>query len=525
MNTQKLQNKFPKVYQDFFSECQKVVSAPHSFLWTGDFSGFYDGLTIASKIPLRFYVGYQRIEENKLEIEKEFLAYDFSEEKFLKIQLDSDLFEKISKLLKNKLSGVRVRFFSEVPLGISLGGLGAISASLAKLSYPDRDFDQLFKIAWEFAKKLQTGRTLGTTTFAAMKETKYPVVFNSTKNKYIAKSFDEIFDKLKSASLPVDFGLIYSGTLVHRNTIITSFNELKRISNEREIRIGNFQKNRTRDFWSSYLEFLDQIAHQNMFAFSRLFTEGATNENLNFLFNTINQYQNLLYYLGVSNSIIDEIYAGIHSIANSAKNGVGSGSKISGVGRGGSVLFAMPYGQHRKEIAKLPVTINNSKPKMIYSSFEDGIEEGGTKVEQDLENHEISSHISEDSKLLILYEKDRKVSKILLQNTDKIDADLVVDIDNKKLFITGKKIDSKMIPSQKATAEIIEKLLEKGEIKNVDLPKSYAKNRFDLQSKITAPLEKLLNVRFEISGGMYDNYKLKIKNNKLNIKIGIIKSI
>ena len=58
-------------------------------------------------------------------------------------------------------------------------------------------------------------------------------------------------------------------------------------------------------------------------------------------------------YREISNYEIDKLYVEVYCIANIIDNGVGSGAKITGVGKGGMVLFALPYGQYRNEIEKI----------------------------------------------------------------------------------------------------------------------------------------------------------------------------
>ncbi len=71
----------------------------------------------------------------------------------------------------------------------------------------------------------------------------------------------------------------------------------------------------------------------------------------------------------------------------------------------------------------------------------------------------------------------------------------------------------------------MKKLLESKErkLKNKELPKSYAENRYDLQGKITTPLSRLVSLKFEIKGGMYENYTLALKPSE--IKIGVLEKV
>jgi mevalonate kinase len=523
MNSQTLKQKFPKIYQEFFSKCQRVVSSPHSFFWTGDFSGFYGGLTISQKIPLRFYVGLEEINPIRFEIQRKILAFVPYRRNFVEIQLDDYLFEKLNSLLSKYLKGSKIYFLSEIPLGSSLGGLGAISACLAML-ITTKNLEKIFLLAWQIVKELQQGRSSGATAFASLSNSPYPIVFYSKGKKYWGGPLDQFYSLPPMPSWPIDFGLIFSGNFVQGASVIASALEIKNILEKRESQIKKILKTDFKNsFWKTYLLMLNQTACQNLIALAELFKKGANDSALEFFFNTLNQYQNLLHFLEISTPSIDKIYSEIHQIANKTENKVGSGAKITGVGKGGEVLFALPFGQYREKISNLKSQISNLS--LDYASWQDGFETEGVKIEQDLQNGIYSSFIEKGSLLLKIYQGDKVSSKIIKEEDlekEKRKIELLFDTINNKIYIKGRGFDSSSLPSQKATIEILQKLLRaKGKkLKNTELPKSYAENRYDLQSKITAPLSRLVPLRFEISGGMYENYNLTLK--PFDIRIGIL---
>ncbi len=555
MNTNDLRQKFKPIYTDFFSRCSFVVSAPHSFLWSGDFAGFYGGLTISSKIPLRFYVGIEETGGDKIEIPNSLLAYFAESGKFKAINIDANLKKSILESLSGHIKGIKLHLLSEVPLGSSLGGLGALAACLTivqnnqdtrdkiqinlktqiqKINSTVQQYDNpksqkleadanynakdLFPLAWEIAKKLQTGRTLGATAYTALADSNYPIVFDSEKDQYRAKSLDQITEVSSEPVWPIDFGLIYSGKLVQGAAVIASAEEIKRISIERETQL-DFSQSKS-SFWNDYINFLKQITNQNLYAMNELFAKGAHENTLKFFFNTLNQYQNLLHFLEISNYEIDKIYAEVHRIANISDNRVGSGAKITGVGKGGMVLFALPYGQYRNELEK------KYKNSLIYASWRDGCETRGTMVEQDVHFGRYSEFIDKNSYRLTIFSSTNTTSKLVSQNEiDKLDFDLIIDSYHKKIIIPGKNLSSKDLPSQKSAAIIISQLLSvpNHHLSNNQLPVSYASSRFDLQSKITTPISKLAPIDFEISGEMYDKFTLKLKS--IRGKIGVLEKI
>ncbi len=538
MNTSEIRKRHPKIYSDFFSRCSYVVSAPHSFLWSGDFAGFFDGLTISQKIPFRLYLG---IEENsdQNQVPDSFLAYFFENDEWGSVYLDNHLKTAIGRMLDKELNNFKIHLLSEVPLGASLGGLGALASCLARanlwafksrnqrqkftsknfLDSPDEMERELFPKAWSIARKLQTGRTLGATTYAALSKSFLPIVFNAKGNKYWAKPLDKLLKNLKNPVWPIDFGLIFSGKYVQGAAVIASAEEIKRISEERETKI-DFNRVSSSPFWHDYINFLKQITNQNLYAMSDLMQKGAHENSLRYFFNTLNQYQNMLHFLEISNPEIDKIYSQIHNISNISENRVGSGAKITGVGKGGMVLFAVPFGQYRQEIEK------TFSSKLFYASWRDNYETDGALIEQDISRSLYSDFIERNSYKIKIIDGQNTIIRLAgLNDLNNLGLDLIIDIYHQKILVPGKSLTSKDLPSQKSASIILYKLLSKNNfiLKNSELPGSYASSRFDLQSKITSPLSKLCGLEFEISGGLYQNFTLKLKH--LNIQIGLLDKI
>jgi len=521
MNSKNLQKQFPKIYQEFFFACQRVCSAPHSFFWVGDFSGFYGGLTISSKLPLRFYVGLEQIEPDGFEIEEEFFAYFPSQQKFKKIRLDSFIKKQLTNILKNQLKGYRVRFLSELSLGLSLGGLGAISAALSDLIFPDVKFSQKFDLAKKIAVQIQTGRTSPATAYCALVGSPYPCIFYQSGAKWWGKSLDELIELPPDPVWPFDFGLIFSGNLVQGAAVISSAEEVKKVASEREREVAKITGRTSLSFWSNYLEMLDQISSQSLLALVNIFKSGANERNIRKFFESLNQYQNMLHFLEISTSNIDRIYSMIHRLSDKLENAVGSGAKITGVGKGGEVLFAMPYGQYREKIKLQINKLNNLDISLDYASWSDEIESNGVRLEQDLEQEKFFS--ASPAKLLLKIYDGNQISTKFLENIEDAKADLLLDLTSGKIFYENKSVNSKDLPSQKATCEILGKLLESpSKLANTELGK-YSKSRYDLQGKITSPLLKLTGLRFEITGGVYDNYTLSLK--PFDLKIAVVSSV
>ncbi len=525
MNSRELKKRFPDEYRDFFSCCTEVVSAPHVFFWTGDFSNFYGGLAICSKIPLRFYVGLEKIAKDDFEVQEDFKAYFSSKNSFQSLKLDDYIVSALRSFLKDYFKGYRIRFFSELPLGSSLGALGAMSACLAKLTGGAKSIE--YK-AIDLSRSLQRGRKSAATALSCMIDSPYPVVYTHHNNKPTVTSLDKMLDLPKDAIWPIDFGLIFSGKLVRGGAVISSAREMQDVSRNLQREAKEILGSYSGSFWDDYLKMLNHVACQCLVGMKRIFRQ-AREDDIAFLFLTLNQYQNLLYFLGISTSTVNKIYSAVHKDANYLDNEVGSGCKITGVGRGGDVLFAVPYGEIREKIKKTIDRISrkdNGSVSLDYASWIDGIEAKGLIVEQKVSDGVFSAFLQKGMLLLEIFEGKSLSEKIInSEDIDREKIDLILDTDTAKIIFRGKKLNSSEIFSQKATVEILSKILRSDNLKitNDDLPVSYGKSRFDLQSKIISPLEKLTKLSFDIRGGMYDDFSLELKFS--NISIGIVKKI
>lgn len=535
-NSASLQKHFPAVYECFFSHCSKVVSSPHSFFWTGELSGFYGGLTITQKLPLRFYVGLQPIAKNNFEIKKEFFAFSPFQQKFHQVVFEDSVYEALESILQDKFKGYRIHFLSEIAVGFSLGAIGAMAACFATLL--EKNFTAQVNLARKISRATQKGYSSGATALTSLKDSAYPVISRLQNDKFWSKSLDEIFKLPKHPVWPIDYGLIFSGSTVPKESMFSAIEEIK--NNLQSIQKESVQTLNSSshslikedDFWQIYLKMLNLTSQENFIALRDLFQKGATESALAFFFGTLNQYQNLLHLLTLSTPKIDQVYSTLHQIVNRQENRVGSGAKGTCLGKGGEVLFAVPFGEQEK-VEYLISRLNSSLGEhpfhfhLDYASWLDGIEEKGAKIEQDLENKVYTSLLSRDYTLLEIYYQDNQESRLVPSDYSGVqDIDLLLDLIHGKIFIGGNKVNSHELPSQKAAVQILNQLIQKSNhsLNNQQLF-AYQNSRYDLQGKIIIPLLKLIKqylnyeLPLKISGGLYDNYSLSMGKHSLKIAV------
>lgn len=540
-NSETLKKAFPQVYRDFFASCQQVASASNSFLWTGEFSGFYGGLTVSQKLPIRSYVGLETTFEGEVAINREYLTFDGAKQQFVKSIVDDRLCENLTQYLikhyqgDKNFTGVRIHILTEIPLGHSLGSNGAIAAALALLLAKKQKFDTVFARAREILSLSQAGHSSGVSAYMALANTPSPVVFFTKDGSYVAKPIDELAGLATAPIWPIDFGLIYTGAQANAESVILANNqtvaELSHITNSLDQLLGKHQKF---NFQRTYIDILNITAGLTASSLVEMLKRGADNPTLERFFNSLNQYQNLLHVLHVSDSLTDLLYSRIHQIANKQVNEVGSGAKISGIGKGGALLFAVPYGTHRSSISELVAKLakETGRPLWLdYTSWLDGIGGQPGKIEQDIASGIHSSFIDRDALSLVVLEQGKMRKQVLTNErfeSFKNSLDLLLDKTTGKIMIAGQSVTSKELPSQKATVAIFANLISTNGLmlQSADLPSSYGENRYDLQGKIVLPLIKQVkaltgrDLQLTISGKMYENYRLSLDPS--NITIGIL---
>lgn len=216
LNSAVLQKRFPEVYREFFSNCQIVVSAPHFFTWAGEYVGYWGGLMMLQKLPLRLYVGIEFMPlatQPAIQIATESRSYSLQENKFKKDTPDqlaqARLLNFINTTFKHKFQKkpIKIHLLSEMPFGGS-GSSGALAACLANalalasqlLTAKDIQewtkqpslvliknkkyrFDFVFRLAWEMLAAYQGDLTSGATIFAALLDSPYPLYYVLKKDK------------------------------------------------------------------------------------------------------------------------------------------------------------------------------------------------------------------------------------------------------------------------------------------------------------------------------------------------------
>lgn len=524
MNSKSLQEHFPQVYRDFFSKCPIVVSAPRHFCWTGSYTSWFGGVSLAQKLPLRTYIGLETNNSGKVSIingyEFDNLNNSFRQADVPLIQKDE--MEKFIKFYLNKLhirSGINISFLTELPLS-GPGIYGAFSISLAAailLQYNKITTDQLIqfsnseaitenlhkdllKLAWKIESIGYYQPSLSSLgVCATFYKSQLPIINWSEpidkdwgdiksieefddfidRRQFLAVKLEKLLNK-SQFEWPIDFALICG------NSPRKPSSGMRGIYNIFDRNRDNYQMIAKTIFSEKYLE--QEIANKIKSLFDSKFNKDNYIDFAKILsFNMIAMFKNLfekdsfeestVLFIDSVNKEYDSfalgglLYPELQKIKDVFANNLSDkpfkvGFSMSSAGQRNDLLIVGSckiFTDYIDEI--LSAMSHNNQLMMVvdYASWIDGIEEEGIKVEQHLAEGIRSKFISQGSVSLKKYNLEgaaAKLSSLEKLEKEKETIDLLIDAVEEKIYVKGEKLTSKQLHSTSATIEILQVLLE-----------------------------------------------------------------
>lgn len=440
------------------------------------------------------------------------------------------------------------------------------SLSLCKKS---SKFDKLFRILWKWENFLFPGASGAN--LSSLLPSSTPILFFSKStvpikslvgeklnldnlnfidhNYYQGIRFNEIVPKPIGWPWPFDYGLIFTG---ETRNVLDSIILIKKINDRlanaaKECRKDfrfflNFEKEQMPTFykfcvsrgkiWQEYINTLIVNSLQNYCNFKTIFQKGFSTDLLQELAESLNKEQHLFYLLNLSFQTIENLCSILQKIIR--QHGVEdtiTAAKISGTIHRGDIVFLVTSHHIRPKIETIINSLKSEFGEEInldYASWLDGYGKEGVKIEQFWKKNIYSNVIPENSFVLKEYQKGTVSTYLVLAEKIKNENyDLFLDTIKKKIFVLGKPITSKQLPTQAATIEIIALLLERLKpISNKSLPpSSYRSYRNEMQGKIAHPLSKLTQgkVKLVLEGSLLD-FLVKLEISP-GIKIGLLEKI
>ena len=567
LNSETLFKKNKLLYSNFFANYPLIISSPGGVILSGAFSHQFGGIGIHQKIPLRNYIGIKINNTDEINLNN-FGTYDVFSNRFHKYNLDQELKDKIDflrqQLIDNgrKHVGIEIGLLNEIPRrnGLNNPGVNAVNFAVVFLllskiinqnsflefkkrineSQPEL-FDKIKKITRSFHSVWIGPNNSGFGALVCYPDTISPIVYQMGHSAVVCP-LDKIFSYNTKREFPYDITIIGTSD---RNDIDFSLQKYDQISdyfkinkkNIANIKASNFtlnQKiiNRPSSFvLKKYREAIDANAINCLMSLANLL-QSSSPENIESFFTSFNNAYNSLSLIGNNFKRKEKVANYIRYYFN--KFLPDTPFAISTSIANNIVLFTLKE-HFRDHVDGLLQKLEKELDFEItfpYISWIDGWEEKGTNIEQ-WENAKICSPKFPKNSLYVKHIEvlsDNVETKIVHTREKIINRyDILFDLDDNKIYLSGEKINSSDLPTTKRTLELIDKMIsyDKLSVSNHNLTIiSYFQDRNELQSKIISPLKALVKkklgviLNLRIHGTLID---FNVSYFPSNLSIGLLK--
>lgn len=582
MNTESLQKHFKSEYESFFAKNDLVVSGCFSFSpGTMDIGHRSRHLRIKSKLPIKMYVGINKNFTNKVEI-KNVLVYDmitntFQEESFSEIhKQQGEIITIIEGFLKEKGidTWVDISILSESPRWHWLwfsGTFWAILSAWLHLITWDISYDavediqkfensEIFKeicLLWQKIDFVARHKNLGVNSIFPLLSSSFPYIFysekfdtnihvNGIKNiKYMYFPLNKLFEEKEYLKeFPVDVAIIFTGQKQKTDIIEHSIiNDKKKCDElwdfiEKDLlqwcdfkKSTNFYKFKEKGYIYEQLSNTATIMWiKTIDMLKKIYTQWFDTNVINNFIDQINVLRNTLSLVEKQEHFAEDF------IYNFKKNQWNNDSTLwirpiySGKNWGWYMVVMKEEG--RKAFEK---TIHDLKEKypnitIIHASRMDSQNTDWIKINQYIAKWLFSVYVDKNKVFIKTNSGENKTgdyNEIISSEKE----GLLLDTIKNKMYRNWIKLNSKDIPSQTTTINILDKLLDNIErdVSNKEFEiSSYSKNKNEMLGKIVIPLIEFIEKKSQhklpliCKWSIYDFY---LKLNPINIRISVIKRI
>ncbi|MFN7160890.1 MAG: hypothetical protein ACK4NC_04765 [Candidatus Gracilibacteria bacterium] len=305
-NSESIKKEFLLEFEEFFAQCDIVVSAPILFAWAGGFSVHFGGISLIQKLPLRTYVGVRKNGLNEIRY-KSFKTYSQHRGKIIETPIDAFLdpegLKRLTNFLKENYSdnfnneGLDIYILSEnewldvCPIYTSLGLCILLAFSIIDKSFFDLIsnkydsyknetlFNLVFRLLWKIFLLLEYSTSLpacGGEVFNCLVSSNFPVMYMTEKRigineydtytkfpHYLNKEQYNLIDKIQywgntfdtalneKAKWLIRFGIVYPGFKKQVHYEEYGFSVQKKVKYINEFIIDNASLFENNKFFSS----------------------------------------------------------------------------------------------------------------------------------------------------------------------------------------------------------------------------------------------------------------------------------
>lgn len=462
---------------------------------------------------------------------------------------------------RKRPAGYAVSYLSELPTGRGFSPSAAFGSALSvafhlvtgeltteellswgKVGYEAPIFEAVFRMAWKIEQLLHTNPPDGSLSFSALIPSESPVFFFTDWRplaeggpggvgeldgiNYFGQSVARLF-KLPDQVLSLDIALISVGSGMKPG--FRSGQDFRRVARERfaatakelnavfgEAGSSGLPKARflaalhqPDGLFASQIDALSVATLRAIESLRPILQGEATPEAVREFISPLRMYQNELRWFELDSPELIE--ARQHLNLEARRKGLYGMvvCKLSGAGRKSDLLVLSPRGSFREEVTQAVSFFRrrfNGQASLDYASWLDGLTDGqAVRVEQWLEAGLVSPHITGKTYQVIRLTVDGRLERTLITH-DQLhglikQAQLALVEQDQKIYIAGQVLTSRDIHSAKATSKLIRQLIEQPgrPFPNAELSlPPYSEDRTELQSKLVAPLKRVVNQRLKL---------------------------
>lgn len=448
-----------------------------------------------------------------------------------------------------------------------------------------KEFDSLFRFAAKLESTIADWVADAHMVFASLIKSNTPTIFFRERDPILfdhyqdlgitnPNSFYNVFDKLSYCGLrlnealkadffsfwPIDMALIFTGDEVDARVVYPTRKAISARLSENALFAKDKLENLVPKTFGEPPKFLKMMKENEKYSLGMNLFRTYRNNSVVHSITVLKTVYNLLLYssapyaihefieaqninqdilrlLGLSPLATDHIATTIREIGLRTA-GTGIATRLVGTGGGGCLMvFGLSNTLETVLNNALPILQSTTKKPIHchWASWCDGnLETNGVIVEQHLEEKVYAEAAPRESLNIFVWcggEKNSLVSSPEKLKKEIKKFDLLLDAENKKIFVKGKALGSTQIHSTKQTIELFEILSARktGMVRGEELPpSSYRSDRNQMESKIIRPLTKTFkkitgqNLGLEIHGHVGSEYEIKFAPLK-SVKIGLVK--
>ncbi len=566
LNSDVLRAKNKTLYRSFFSNYDFVVSSPGGAILAGTFTDHVGGPGLHQKVPLRNYLGVKIIEKNDIIFEN-YGTYDYFTNSFIILDVKKENIGKL-RLLREMISlklgreiGLSVGILNEIPrrTGLNNPGTNAANLTAAYLLLTEqitaRDLDDFQNLTVDFdskkrnlikatAKKFHSvwlnRKSAGFGVLSSLVNRSDILVYNPAAD-YPVVPIAEIFSQESFQELPFDVVIIGTSDRYDIDFSLRKYDEVGNIFSITNEDVTKFDKGFGLDepeiddfpaaLCKSYFDVASTTGLATVIAVGK-FIKDPSIENQRICLQLFNSSYDMINLFGQNFSRKNKV----HSFVKKYYYEVLSDMPFAiTTGITNNLALVTPKESSRQDLSALVGYLERKLGFDIsypYISWIDDSDNKGAVVEKWDDQGIQAAYIQRNClNLYSVHTMDVIPMVTAIDNREGLEKtyDILFDEDDKKIFINGKKVTSKELPTVAATLSLFNLLTqtEDFEISSEKLPdQSYFQDRNELQSKIVSPLriyvEKELNkhINLKISGTLSE-YKVTLFPS--DISVGVIR--